>query len=595
MRAFTWLLLGSLLGAAPASAEESAVPTKHTLFASGDTALSRWSHYPYYEHGPTNAHAAELRELIRDADLAMTNLECVFATTGSYFDKGERRPYLYRARPEMLDVITEVGYDLVVTANNHAMDYGPEALLEEHELLAAVGIAQVGSGANAEEAARPTFMKVGDVVIAFIALEPHFPKFGATDDRAGTNHAEGDRAVLRSVERSVKLARPHADLVVFTPHWGANWTENMTPGRRKLARGIIDLGVDAILGHSSHHLHGIEVYKGRPIVYDMGSFYFDRVGQGRMRYSAGFVLEFDAEGFSKLTIHPVKLGRDRTLPAKGSDLRRIHRIITDKSHEIDPEIEFATVGDNLVLELAPDPPPPARESLPAKLFEPGRTSRLSDELRARKSNVLFDEPPAFTKDFEPVKLERGVTILGGDSSDGARSGRAFAAEVVLAVEGPLEGTWIGNIKVEQENRSKPYVWRHPIADGAWVPAIWEPGQIGANRTLVRPPKLEEGRYTLSFALVNAETRKSLKPLDPSRGDSKGFVPFSEVLIKNRGIPRGAAGVAWDGKLRQKDDGEVEPVNPPPDEQGPSVVVLLVVIGVIALGTIIVVILKRRKR
>ena len=65
------------------------------------------------------------------------------------------------------------------------------------------------------------------------------------------------------------------------------------------------------------------------------------------------------------------------------------------------------------------PPPPARESLPAKLFEPGRTSRLSDELRARKSNVLFDEPPAFAPidETHPARPESSYSLakLAGES------------------------------------------------------------------------------------------------------------------------------------------------------------------------------------
>ena len=102
----------------------------YTLFAAGDTQIGRWLPQKVSQHGP-DWPLGTIKSLISGADVAMANLECVVATTGAVFDKGEEsRPFAFRARPEMLDVLTEVGFDIMATANNHAMDYGPDAIVE---------------------------------------------------------------------------------------------------------------------------------------------------------------------------------------------------------------------------------------------------------------------------------------------------------------------------------------------------------------------------------------------------------------------------------------------------------------------------------
>ncbi len=170
-------------------AEPSTTGQSYTLFAAGDTMLARWAPYAYYRFG-VNRAMGDVTELVKSADIAMANLESVTATQGNFFNKGEARPYLYRGRPELLDLITEPGFDLVTLANNHAMDYGPEALIEEMALLDAAGIAHAGGGKNLAEASAPTYVQAGDVIVAFISLLTGFPLLAATEDRPGVLRAD---------------------------------------------------------------------------------------------------------------------------------------------------------------------------------------------------------------------------------------------------------------------------------------------------------------------------------------------------------------------------------------------------------------------
>lgn len=543
------LFVGAVIpaGNPPAAAAGKSGETQ-TLIGVGDTALARFVHPVYYEKG-TGYLIGEVAPLISGADIALFNLEAVVSSRGRPFDKGERRPYSYRGRPELLDIVTDAGFDVAVLANNHTMDFGPEALLEQLEMVRAAGMAPVGAGANLAEAATPTYVRSGDVVVAFIGMETMFPLFGAAGDRPGIHHALEYEPVLDALRGPVAEARKHAHLVVVSPHWGGNWTENPTPERRTLAKQIVDLGVDAILGHSAHQIHGVEIYKGKPIVYDMGSFLFDATSQARMRLAAAFILEFDKRGFTRLSLAPLLLFPNRVTLAAGADAEKVQTTAVNLCKELDPQADVRVEGDRVVLPLHPRERAVGDVSPPETVYATGQTRRLPDVYRRRKSNVVHDKPPPWTAGFKPVALENGVTILGENTVDAVWPRRAFVAEVSLKVPGPLKDKpWRATLKgVAREGKGR-FVVSHPLADGAWTPYIWEPGEIGSDRTVVRPPRMPEGVYDLYWRMEHLEQRQVVKPVHPADGDRDGYVRVGEILITSKGIPSGPAGIAWDGRL-----------------------------------------------
>jgi poly-gamma-glutamate capsule biosynthesis protein CapA/YwtB (metallophosphatase superfamily) len=526
---------------APAGRGES-----YRLFAGGDTLLARNLPDLVLEHGPAAPFGA-LAPLIAGADIALTNLECVIATRGAFWDKGEDNPHYYRAPPFMVDVLTAAGFDAVMTANNHAMDFGPDALLEQQELLAAVNLAAAGSGRTAEEAAAPRYVKVGDLMLAILGLTTYNRPIAARADRAGVLWSENNAQILQQLAAAVAEARAHADLIVFSPHWGGNWTERPTPQRVELAHALIDLGVDAILGHSAHQFHGVEIYQGRPIVYDMGNLLWDTQGSRRSRWSAGFVLDFDRSGFTRLSIHPLLLLPGRTVQATGADYDRIRDTLLRLSAELDPAVAFDTGGQALSIELAPAPRDRAAISSPARWLAAGRGIRLPDDWRARRSNVVLAAAPAWVGAQSPLRLTHGVEFLGAHTPEIVRNGSGFTAAVALRVSGPLSPGWHGMIKGVRRGGGDEFRWPHPVADGNWPPADWRPAEIGLDLTLVRPPRIKGGTYDLYWRLEHAGTGEAVRPAAASDGAPDGFVPIGEIWVGSLGVPRGAAGVAWSGQ------------------------------------------------
>lgn len=92
------------------------------------------------------------------------------------------------------------------------------------------------------------------------------------------------------------------DILIVSLHWGSNWGWGTPAEWRTFAHHLIDLGVDFVVGHSSHHVKGMEIYKGKFISYGLGDFINDYegiVGQGyenfRNDLSCLYIPSFDLE------------------------------------------------------------------------------------------------------------------------------------------------------------------------------------------------------------------------------------------------------------------------------------------------------------
>jgi hypothetical protein len=72
-----------------------------------------------------------------------------------------------------------------------------------------------------------------------------------------------------------------ADIVVASCHWGVN--REVLQYMTEIGHAAIDAGADIVVGHGPHFSLPIEVYKGKPIFYGLGSFSF-HTGHGGLRH-----------------------------------------------------------------------------------------------------------------------------------------------------------------------------------------------------------------------------------------------------------------------------------------------------------------------
>jgi len=183
--------------------------------------------------------------------------------------------------PENVRCLTAAKVDLCVLANNHVLDWGRSGLIDTIETLRKANVGTVGAGRNLEEAQAPAILEAKQtrvVVFSFGSPTSGIPySWAASRNEPGANLLKDfSDETVRCVEGQVERVKQQVDIVIASIHWGGNWGFGIPPEQIRFAHSLIDhAGVDVVYGHSSHHVKGIQVYRGKPILYGCGDFLDD--------------------------------------------------------------------------------------------------------------------------------------------------------------------------------------------------------------------------------------------------------------------------------------------------------------------------------
>jgi poly-gamma-glutamate synthesis protein (capsule biosynthesis protein) len=241
-------------------------------------------------------------------DVIFTNLEAAIAQPGQTIQEG--RGFL--TPPEALDVLTGLGVNLLALSGNHAFDLkeiGIENTIQEANRR---NVVHAGTGRTLTDAAAPAYLKTPHGTVALVASASGLIAAGgratadhpgvnelrvfagdrqnnATDDLPGAPSNTPDAQDAQRILNSIREARQHADIVIVYQHnhvFGARsfstiFTEGMperlapNPWLVKWTHAEIDAGADIVVMHGAPLLHGVEIYRGRPIFYDLGNFIYN--------------------------------------------------------------------------------------------------------------------------------------------------------------------------------------------------------------------------------------------------------------------------------------------------------------------------------
>ena len=218
---------------------------------------------------------ANVAPLLQQADLTIGNLECALGDIGQPADKS----YTFQAPPAAAQSLALAGFDLVSLANNHALDFGPESLLQGIGLLNDQNIAAVGAGANAAAAHAPAIFEVKGLRLAFLAyanvpVEGRPPYFDTQSWTATENSPGLAWATAEQIRADVGMIRPEVDHVIVILHSGHEYVAEVTPLQQELGHAAIEAGASIVIGHHTHILQGVEFYQGGVIVYGLANFAF---------------------------------------------------------------------------------------------------------------------------------------------------------------------------------------------------------------------------------------------------------------------------------------------------------------------------------
>jgi poly-gamma-glutamate synthesis protein (capsule biosynthesis protein) len=233
------------------------------------------------------------RSLLRSADITFGQLEKCLSARGTqqlYLNKS-----LGRASPRVAEVIAEAGFDVVSFASNHTLSYSAEGLFDTVDGLTRHGVKVIGAGENIAAARQPAVFEVQGMTVGFLAYCSVVPRgFQAMEAKPGlapvrvrTFYEQRDwqpgtppKIVTQAYPEDVAAMvddiaalRPKVDVLVVSHHWGIHYVPAMIADYQfEVGHATIDAGADLIVGHHPHILKGIEIYKGKPILYSIGSF-----------------------------------------------------------------------------------------------------------------------------------------------------------------------------------------------------------------------------------------------------------------------------------------------------------------------------------
>ncbi len=226
-----------------------------------------------------------LQELDKfNPDVRMINLETSITQNDAFW----KHKYIhYRMHPKNTACLALAKVDFSSLANNHVLDWGYAGLAETLYTLEQARINNAGAGKDSAAASRPAIIDLdskGRVIVSAWANADSGvpPDWEAIEHRPGVNRlgslSENSVQRIRNVINSVKQK---GDIAIVSIHWGGNWGYEIPSEQVEFAHRLIDkANVDVIHGHSSHHVKGIEVYKGKLIIYGSGDLLNDYEGIG---------------------------------------------------------------------------------------------------------------------------------------------------------------------------------------------------------------------------------------------------------------------------------------------------------------------------
>lgn len=284
VKVFALLLAAVLTGCAaePAPAEPDPVPETppavaesivepepivSTLVVCGDT----MSHMPVtndawdettgvYEYSRIMAAA---QPYISAADCAVANLE----TTLSGGPKYSGFP-AFNSPDDLASELKEVGFDLLLTANNHSLDKGNTGLCRTLDVLDSVGLVHVGTSRTEEEyAANVQVMDVGGISVAFLGYTygtngialPQSAPYAVNvynNDYLTSLSDPNEEKLLADLEAAKALG---TDLVAVMIHWGVEYQTQANRYQQEMADFLFENGADLVLGGHAHVLQPMEL------------------------------------------------------------------------------------------------------------------------------------------------------------------------------------------------------------------------------------------------------------------------------------------------------------------------------------------------
>jgi len=244
-------------------------------------------------------------DLIRQSDLAITNLECPLTNSSQAISK--IGPSL-KAPPECIQSLAEAGFGLVTLANNHIYDYGRQGLIDTLEVCRKYKLETVGADETLIKSQQTWFTKINGRVLAVVNIAEN--EWNSATLQHGGSHPMN----IINNARTIRAAAETSEFVLLIIHGGNELFTYPSPRTVEQYRFYAEQGATAIVAHHPHCIQGYEVHRGVPIFYSLGNFIFPYKRRIDSLWFEGFAVKlvFESRREPLFEIYPYQQLRDRT-------------------------------------------------------------------------------------------------------------------------------------------------------------------------------------------------------------------------------------------------------------------------------------------
>ena len=239
-----------------------------TLMMTGVTALSRTIAARMEARGVTYP-AAEIRDVLRNNDLLHISNEVSFTDECPGPQPGTR----FCSDPSYIDLLRDVGTDIVELSGNHNLDWGPEAARRTLRMYKARGWRWFAGGIDHVQAHRPLTITRNGNRLAFLGCNP----VGASYAWADAGHPGSATCDLPAMERQIRDLRARGYLPITTfQHW-ETYQYSPTAGQVEDFGAMSRAGAAIVSGSQAHHPQGFSFDGGGFVHYGLGNLFFDQM------------------------------------------------------------------------------------------------------------------------------------------------------------------------------------------------------------------------------------------------------------------------------------------------------------------------------
>lgn len=208
-----------------------------------------------------------IKELLDTCEIKVVNFEVPLKPEVSAINSGREQFFQNDDAP---DFLKSLGFNLFSIANNHMFDWGNEGF---RKTKSALGESAFGAGTYDEayevKVVEQSGLRIGFMAVSFAAYK------GVFDDV--DNHDGLGCAYINDlkVNHVIVEAKKQLDYLFILPHDGIEYIDVPLPETIARYRDFIDYGADGVIAGHPHCPQGWEEYKGRPIFYSLGNFFFN--------------------------------------------------------------------------------------------------------------------------------------------------------------------------------------------------------------------------------------------------------------------------------------------------------------------------------